>query len=128
MGLVVAASDVSVRGCRIDATSPNDLGMFGDGVMVASHPHPASVVLDATRVSGSSRAGLANFGASASLGTSLFECGGLALDGEVWFGAAFAFEDRGNNGCGCPSADSPCSVISAGLEPPAPVEPVEPTE
>jgi hypothetical protein len=86
---------------------------------------PTSVLLDASAIEDSARAGLSNFGAFVSLGATTVRCAAFELEGEKWSGSEFRFEDRGGNACGCPTADQVCEAVSAGLEPPEPIPPVE---
>jgi hypothetical protein len=46
------------------------------------------------------------------------------MNGEAHEGHAYAFEDGGNNACGCPVADGECRVLTTTLEPPTPLDPV----
>ncbi len=85
----------------------------------------SSVFVNATRIDDAARAGLSNFGAFVSLGSTAIRCAAFELEGEPFNGSNFSFENRGGNACGCPVADEKCVAVSAGLEPPAPVAPIE---
>ena len=81
---------------------------------------PLRVSTASTLIDSSARAGLANFGAFASLGATRVRCAALALSGDGYSEHDFSFEDRGGNACGCPEADGECKMVSAGLAPPDP--------
>ena len=94
---------------------------LGDGiVLIASNQGaPGSADLARVLVSGSARAGVANFGVAINLGVSKLECNAIALNGEVWDGKKFTFSDLGENRCGCGAKpDEGCKVLSASLSPP----------
>jgi hypothetical protein len=71
-----------------------------------------------TRARISARAGLANFAAVVSLRETSIECAAFALDGEPLAEAPFVFEDRGDNRCGCPTAQDACVAATAQLAAP----------
>ncbi len=125
VGLAVAASDTLVEGTVVRATLPRlSDGFFGDGVAVFSaHDALASATITGALIADSPRAGLASFGAFVSLGSTRIQCAGYELEGEPFGGQDFVFEDRGGNGCGCPTADGVCVAESAGLAPPEPATP-----
>ncbi len=122
VGLFVLGSDASIDALVVRATSAQaSNGLFGDGIAVASDIAPATAALARVRIDDSDRAGLSNFGASVSLGATRIGCAAFALAGEPLDGQDFHYEDRGDNLCGCPSADGDCKAVSAGLSPPEPV-------
>ena len=121
IGLFVSGSDVSVEATVVRQTRARASdGLFGDGVVVFSELAPARATVANVRIEASSRTGVANFGAFVSLGTTRIQCAAIALNGESYREQPFVFEDRGDNNCGCPMADSPCKSQSAGLVPPDP--------
>jgi hypothetical protein len=121
IGLFVSGSDVSVEATVVRQTRARASdGLFGDGVVVFSERAPARATVSNVRIETSSRTGVANFGAFVSLGMTRIQCAAIALNGESYREQPFVFEDRGDNNCGCPIADSPCKSQSAGLVPPDP--------
>jgi hypothetical protein len=124
-GIFVAGAAVTVEGCFVAATTPRDDGSFGDGLVALFEGVPTNVFLDASTIEDSARAGLSNFGAFVSLGATAVRCAAFELEGEKWDGSEFRFEDRGGNACGCPTADQVCEAVSAGLEPPEPIPPLQ---
>ena len=94
---------------------------WGDGV--------SSVLSDITvsnnQILDSDRAGISNFGGRITVADSTIQCATFDLEGEPYESHNFAFDDVGENKCGCPTADGPCSAVSAGLEPPEPFGPIE---
>jgi hypothetical protein len=126
VGLFVAGSDALVEGTVVRDTLPCLLdGFFGDGIAVFSDQAPASATITGAFIADSARAGLSNFGAFVSLGSTRIQCAGYELEGEPYQGLDFVFEDLGENGCGCPTADGKCVAESAGLAPPEPAAPIE---
>jgi hypothetical protein len=85
---------------------------------------PASAAITATRVDDVSRAGLGSFGATLSIASARVRCAGIEIVGEDHASMSTAFEDRGDNLCGCPFAETPCKLTSAGLAPPGALDPI----
>lgn len=77
----------------------------------------AQLSLEGCYVGDNARAGITNFGMSASVGTTTFECNAMDIHGQDE-GTAFSFVDLGGNQCGCGGADEVCRVVGATLEPP----------
>jgi len=123
-GVSIAGSDAAISHCAIVDTAPTAAGNFGDGVHVFVRG-PTTAFIDATRIEGSGRAAMSNFGAFVSVGSTTMTCQSFDLEGEPWQAIPYVFEDRGNNYCGCPSADGVCLVESVGLSPPDPVSPIQ---
>jgi hypothetical protein len=98
-------------------------GNFGDGIALMGGDTVSNTTITRTHITKSARAGLASFGAQASLGGNTIQCAIWDLEGETYLNVAFELEDRGGNRCGCPVADTDCIVVSPGLEPPRVVEP-----
>jgi hypothetical protein len=95
-------------------------GTFGDGIVIYA-VDDASATITGTRVEGSARAGIANFGGVVTLGTTKLECNAIHLDGEAMAGVAFTFDDSGGSACGCGASTVACQILSAGLAPPEPI-------
>jgi hypothetical protein len=55
------------------------------------------------------------------LGASLVSCHAVDLTAEPYKLSDFAFEDRGDNACGCP-AEPPCKVVTSHIAPPEPLQ------
>jgi len=114
-GLMAIGAEFVVERTTISRTEQNQLGEFGDGIAVTSHPlwHCAAVIHDC-HVDASLRAGVASFGASVELRGSTLECNGVQLDGEQATAEAFDFcGSRGQplrlrgRGRGVPRAELP---------------------
>jgi hypothetical protein len=86
---------------------------------------PASATIERTLVDHSDRAGVATFGARVSLGHSDLTCQAFDVDSEPFEDSVPKIDDAGGNLCGCPTAVETCLAVSAGLEPPPPVETAE---
>jgi hypothetical protein len=82
---------------------------------------PADATLTSTRIVESARAGLAAWGASASLSRMAIECALFGLNVEPYAGIEAALHDLGDNACGCPTANAACKAQGEVLEPPAPI-------
>jgi hypothetical protein len=118
-GVVSVDSDLVVEGIVVRDTQAQVLdGLFGDGVSIVAVFSQASAALASSRISRSARAGISSFASYVSLTRVAVECSAFPLDGE----STFQFEDRGGNACGCTTADGTCQLVSAGLEPPAPLD------
>lgn len=121
-GVFVVNSHAAVEGCLVSDTRTNNSGLYGDGILVQHSSGDATTSIEATLIEDSARAGLANFGGFVSVGNSALRCNEIDLDGELFSGNDFQFEDRGGNACGCPTPDGDCAAVSAALLPPEPVE------
>lgn len=128
-GVVITNADATIENTIVrDVSARAADGQYGDGVAVwrleelTDHPDPhATLSVLGTRIERSARAGIANFGASVSLDSSVLNCHPVLLNGEQDEGNAFAFEDRGGNLCGCDDTEAACKVLSSSLAPPEPV-------
>jgi hypothetical protein len=106
----------------------------GDGLIVVGRPELLrKVELSHSLIQRSARAAIASFGAPVSLRRTTLDCNAIHLNGEqayelVGFPVeqAYSFEDLGGNRCGCDVQPDTCQVLSSGLTPPEPVEPLEP--
>jgi len=124
-GLVIFGSQASVEASVVRATTGNN-SQYGDGIIVCGRAGlSAAATFWNVHIEDSTRAGLANFGASVSLGQSTLVCSAFDLEGGTHMGASHHFDDLGGNRCGCPAADGPCLLESVGLEPPEMVAPVQ---
>jgi hypothetical protein len=122
-GVFVGGSELSLEASIVRATAAREPdGIFGDGVVVLRMFSDASASMSRVRIENSARAGLASFGADVVLDATHIACAPLALAGEPFQEQSYAFDDRGNNLCGCPSADVSCKVTSSGIAPPDPLE------
>lgn len=125
VGIFVGDSDATIEDSVVLVTR-DVAGRFGDGLSVLSElAAGANVWLTRSHIRDSSRAGVSNFGAFVSLGGVRIACAAFELEGERHVDQPFRFEDRGDNGCGCPVADGRCVAVSAGIEPPEPLAPIE---
>jgi len=125
VGVFVSDADVVLDHCLIADTVANTNGAAGDGLAVRAFSSPPTVTVNSLRIENSERAAVSNFGAVVSIGSSTMQCQAYDLGGESLDGFTFTFEDRGDNLCGCPTADVACLVQSAGLEPPDQIAPLE---
>jgi len=123
-GAFIVSSEATVVDCLFADTQPDDLGRFGDGMVAYGDGLPPSVLVANTRIEQSARAAVSNFGGFVSIGRTTMQCQSFDLEGEL-SGVDYSFEDRGQNLCGCPVADGPCLISSAGLEPPTSIAPIE---
>jgi hypothetical protein len=124
-GLAVLGADATLANVIVRDVRPQEHNDgLGDGIVLSSflilQPDVFPTSLHALRatVSNSARAGLAAFGATVALGSSLFECNTIQLDGEPANGEPYEFEDLGDNECRCGDDAEPCTVLTSGLEPP----------
>jgi hypothetical protein len=122
-GLVSEHTPLTAERVTVRDTLVSDAdGSFGDGIALLSSMGTPSTLLS-MRIEGSARAGIASFGSKASLGSSVIECNMLALVAEPNFDAPGSIESLGGNDCGCGETRTSCKAFSAGLDPPAPLEP-----
>ncbi len=125
MGIASLGMDAHIEGCWVRNTTANDFGSFGDGVMFASWSMPAHGTIKNTRVEASARAAVSVFGAEVGVESSELICQAFDLDAETYGGMAANPQDLGDNLCSCQGQDKTCAAVSAGLEPPAPLDPSE---
>lgn len=97
---------------------------LGDGILIGGNMTYPDISIHSTRIEATARAGIVNFGGHAALEGNAIVCSKLDINGENYFGAPYSFEDLGGNLCGCPEANGKCLAVSAGLEPPPPLEPI----
>jgi uncharacterized protein DUF1565 len=122
--MLVVVSDATVDAVVARATKPRPSdGAFGDGVAVAAAlirgvPYPASAIVTRMRVAANGRAGIASFGGTVTVADVELSCNGFDLEGEVYAGIPFTFDDVGGNQCGCPDPTGVCVARSVGLAPP----------
>jgi hypothetical protein len=120
--IVSGPATAEIEACLVRDTVPNDIGSFGDGLLVWSYDGPASAAVTATRIERSARAAVSNFSGTVSLGSSLLLCQSFDIGSEPWMGVSAIFDDRGGVLCGCPDATEPCQAQSYMLQPPQPLE------
>jgi hypothetical protein len=125
MGIVSLGMDATIEGCLVRNTHANDHGSFGDGVLVASWNMPAHAIVKNTRIEASTRAGVSAFGAAVGIESSELLCQAFDLDAETYDSQPAELQDLGGNRCSCQEQDEPCAAVSANLEPPAPLDPIE---
>jgi hypothetical protein len=106
--VAVVDSVATIESCLLRETHSNAEGHFGDGVLLAAAPGPASARLIATRIDNSERAAVSVFGATGAMGGSLLTCQAFDLDYQVFEGNTPRLEDLGGNRCGCPDATELC--------------------
>jgi hypothetical protein len=124
IGVMVLGASAVLEQVLVEQTMPRPSdGLDGDGVSLLSMAHPAELTMRESLVRSSARAAISNFGGTARLLASRFDCNGLDLDGEPFEGTAFQFEDQGANICGCGEQPGTCQVVTSELEPPDPLPP-----
>jgi hypothetical protein len=121
-GVFIIGSMATIEGCLVRDTLPNGEAEGGSGILVLSGTGPASAIITATRTERSALAAVAAWGAHAALGSSALVCQAFDFDYETYQGNAATLEDLGDNLCGCPEATAACKAVSAGLEPPPPLD------
>jgi len=121
VGFAVADADASLESSIVRGTQSLPDGTFGDGIAVVFVQQPPTLSVSGSRVEGNARAGLANFGGVARVGTTIFECNAFALDAETYHDGSPSFEDLGGNTCGCSGASEACKSLSSQLEAPDPL-------
>jgi hypothetical protein len=115
VGLYVRDSTATLDQIIVRETAPKD-GLYGDGVTAAV----ASVDIKASRIESSARCGVSNFGGVVRIGGVALECNAIDLDGEVYEGSAFTFEEgQGELTCGCGGEADECLVESSSIGPPS---------
>jgi hypothetical protein len=119
VGIAVFGSQAQVRGSTITDTGSDADGLFGDGLLVSSDLVPATLEIDGVSIANSTRAAVANFGATASYERSWLVCQAFDLDGETSPLGDFVFEDLGGNAAGCDAPMDECLVVTAELEAPS---------
>lgn len=118
-GLVLESSTAFLKDNVVFNTKPIiSTNLLGDGVTAWAN---SNVVMLDNLIAYSARAAVSNFGSNVALGSNHLICQEFDLNGEVYAGSDFSFDDLGENLCGCPSATDTCAVVSASLEPPPPV-------
>lgn len=117
-GIIALGSTVEVEQTLVTGTMPDQNGSFGDAIVVARDRSPASARVRRSRLESNARAGLAVFGATASVGESSMMCNKVALDGEAFDDETFDLADDGGNQCGCAESSAPCVASSSQLTPP----------
>jgi len=123
-GLLALDSDLVMNGTVVRGTLAHQFdGLFGDGVAVAAEHSTATGSVTGSLIDDTARAGVGSFGASVALTGSHVRCAAIELNGQDHGGNDYAFNDGGNNACGCPAADHACQVATADLEPPQPLGP-----
>jgi hypothetical protein len=121
-GVMVQSSDATIEHTAVESGGQGDF----DGVLVSSFLKAAAraeLSITNSAVSQTPRAGLSNFGAKVSLGTTRIDCAAVALDGEAAPFAAmppvqYQFSDLGGNVCGC-GTPAQCKVLSSTLQAPS---------
>lgn len=94
-------------------------GLFGDAFAVLSGPEGRGhATLTGSRFEGAARAGIAAFGSTVNLGSTLSQCATFPLAGEELMGTPFLYNKTADNACGCPLAEELCEIQSPGLAPP----------
>jgi hypothetical protein len=124
MGIFILSSRVTVEATTVlNTLASAQRGAFGDGIAVVSGVLAAELTARDSRVEGSARAGVSNFGSVVALSGSVLECNAFPLDGESYLDQSYSFDDQGGNACGCGPETFACVASSAGLTPAQPLPP-----
>lgn len=119
-GLLVYNADATVESTLVRGVATTASGAFGDGIALVSYGGVASASLSDCRAEDNARAGLATFGAMATVSGTTLHCNAIPIDGETVEGVAFGLQNLGGNACGCPAEDQ-CKVATSNLQPPQPL-------
>jgi hypothetical protein len=119
VGILVSGGAATVERTLVRETRAVD-GVLGDGMSVDGSDRDAELTIESCQVEGNARAGISNFGASASVSRTTLECNPIQLDVEPIAGVG-SFRDVGGNHCGCDGVEEACIVLSSTLEPPPPI-------
>lgn len=125
-GIYTLNSHATIESTLLSGSTANDLGEFGDGIVVASVTEfvskwnltPPSVTINSSHIENNARAGISNFGGNIVLTDSELVCHAFDLNGEDSAGYTWSFDGSHDNKCGCPEATGTCGAKSAGLGPP----------
>jgi hypothetical protein len=129
IALLVVDAAVKLDHSIVRKPSPGKLG-YGDCVAVMGFvgAEPAKIDVTDSLLAHAPRAGLSNFGGTASLARSRIDCTAIDLDGEsidtdlqgkpAKPPNQATFADLGGNRCGCDATPRPCQVKSTHLNPP----------
>lgn len=118
-GILALNSVVTVEATFVSDTHANAIIGEGDGMAVMSDAFDSRLRIDGSHIDRSARAGVANFGAVVSMGSTALDCNTIHLNSEELGGRSASFDDRGANTCKCGAVTEPCQALSSGLEPPA---------
>jgi len=121
-GVVLDAADLTIEGSVVRDTAATTDALFGDGIAAILFEGKPSLSVTHVLVDVSERAGISNFGGDVAIASTTVRCSAFDLNGEAFGGEPFAFQDLGDNHCGCPEATERCAAKSSGLAPPEPVE------
>ena len=122
-GVQALGAHVLVEDCQVSGTLPSQQdGSLGDAVAVQQLGDDSWLVIRRSQLSGSARAGVANFSAQVTLSDTTLDCNPIPLDGEAIAGVPFAFTDEGGNLCSCSGENSACKVQSSQMAPPKAIE------
>jgi len=128
VSVFVAGSNGRVLDSLVRDTGTSTSGAFGDGISAISTVSdslevlPASIEVSRTVVTKSARGAFTLFGASGSVGSSLFTCNLHDIDLSKRYAAAgdamrdYALDDLGKNRCGCETV-ALCRAASSNLDP-----------
>jgi len=123
-GMLVRGSSATLDRTLIRSTAATAVGGdLGDGlaVIASSGDNPTTAGVTGSHIEGSARAGISNFGAIVTLGTTGLECNPIALDGEFYQMADYQFVDQKGNVCGCDGSTKGCAAVSSNLAAPPPL-------
>ena len=122
-GISVFNSDATIETTIVRDTEPNDAKAFGDGISVRL----GNAWIKDTEITHNARAGVANFGSHIAITRGAYLCNAFNIEGEVVDATKYSFEGTSGWRCGrakpeeCAMVDAQCTVVTDGIEPPAPL-------
>ncbi len=129
-GVYVNGASAKIEDVLVEQILARSDGAYGDGIAVSAIRSsgaalPGVATLSRVRVRRAARTGVSVFGSQVALSSSMLTCSPLDLDGETAFvdvfggvgDAPFAFDDGGDNLCGCGTVEPRCVVRQSKLTP-----------
>jgi len=118
-GILLAGGFSQIEDNTIIATEAL-IGFLGDGISLWSLNQPMVAQMFNNFISGSDRAGVSAFGATAEFADNLILCSTFDIFAADWDGFTFSLDDLGGNLCGCGMLGV-CAPKGEGLTPPPPI-------
>jgi hypothetical protein len=122
VGIGVTNAGATIVGQLVENVAPS-AREYGDAFAVTSRGAPASVTISDSEARAAGRAGLAVFGATASLDGSTVSCSAIDIVVSAHEGGEPTLIDGGGNSCGC-EVYAECKALSPELAPPDPLDPL----
>jgi hypothetical protein len=119
LGILMWASELTMEDSCIRDVAPNDVGEFGDGIVVLDAP--SQLTLNRSTIEAGGRAAVSVFGGSAALAGSQLWCFPIDIAVQDLPAAVARLTDAGDNRCGCGDQTRECRASYAELEAPSPM-------